>query len=683
MPASPGDVVGGSLLLLVALIPTGLALLKAVERLLGHSFHLTIPERLLIAFYAAGAFIFVIVSIPLPIYGAVLLLVVLGLGALTYALFAFWEKGRGLRAAGTFVLTPTGILLGAGCLGLLVFEVLPVWNHAFPNAWDGSVTALWMNLTLHQGTLPITLSPFASAPVIYPLATTVWMTLPVLILGWPLVQAPVLLPPLFLSLTVPAAYAWGARWGGHSPTSSRSAGLVFAAFFGLVASWPRFYTGGSYDFAFALPLFLIALGLVPGLVRIERTSVSHLVGFGLLAGVLTSLSLAAGEALIVLVLAYSIATYRKDVHALVSWLGRTAIVAGFEVAFSLRSLVAWAAYGAPGYSPATEFGNLDPRLVEGELDPFVPWKAKMSPFPGLSLELQILLVAGLVLAGWALTSRVGETREPSLLRFGSDLLVGTIAMFVLTGFLLLTALPGPVASDLRSFTNLDQTSILLFVFFEAVCAFPLVLVLIRWQEHPAGTNPPSASTRSRMSAPSAWRRPHRDMFRASVGLLAVLVIVVPLASGAWYTLANGPGYIQQNVGKTSDVTSGDVAAMEWMGSHLPSCSAVLVAPGSAGQFLTEYASVRLVLPMNPVPSNGSYAVAIANLTAGFYHNQTRSALLALGVTEVFVTGETSVSFPAILPASIDSSADFLPLTHSGDAFVFGFTPGEFQFDCST
>jgi hypothetical protein len=682
VPASPGEVVGGSLVLLVALVPTGLALLRVVERLLGHRFPLSLPERLLIAFYAAGAFLFVIASIPVPVYGASLIAIVLVGGAVVYALFAVAERGRGLRSGGAFVLTPTGAILGLGFLGLLTFEVLPVWSHPFPNAWDGSVTALWTNLILRQGTLPTTLAPFASAPVVYPLATTVWMTVPVLILGWSVVQAPVLLPPLFLSLTVPAAYAWGARWGATTSASGSTVGLLFAAFFGLVASWPRLYTGGSYDFAFALPLFLVTLGLLPAFVRGKRHRAGRLIAFGMMAGVLATLSLTAGEAVLVLLLAYHVTAHRATWVNLLTALGRTAIVAVFELAFLARSLFEWWGNARPSYAPASEYGNLNSRLIEGELDPFVLWKFKVSPFPWMSVELQVLLAAGLLLGAWIVFGRPGGLRRFALSRFASDLLVGTVAMFGLTAVLLLSALPGAGGSGLRSFTNLDQSSVLLFVFFEAACAFPLVIVLVHGMEPRADRTSPPVTPAPRAPPLSSRKRTPPNRRRAIVGALAVLVIVVPLASGAWSTVAQGPGFIQQNVGKTSNVTAGDVLALRWVGSHLPTCSAVLVAPGSAGQFLPEYASVRLVFPMNPIPSNSSYAVAVADLVAGVYDNQTRSALLDLGVTEVFVTGQTSVSFPAIPPGPLGSSPDFSLLTQSGDAVVFGFTPGESAEGCS-
>lgn len=683
VPASPGEVFGGSLLLLIALVPTGLVLQKGVEKLLGHRFPLNLPERIVLAFYAAGSLLFGIASVPIPFYDAPLIAIVLGGGAAIYAGLTFMEKGKGLRATARYLTTPAAVALGGGFLGLLAFEVFPVWGHPFPNAWDGSVTALWMNLTIHQGTIPTSLAPYASAPVVYPLATTIWMTIPVLMLGWPIVQTPVLLPPLFLSLTLPAAYCWGARWGSNSTESNVSVGLLFAAFFGLVASWPRFYTGGSYDFAFALPLFIITVGLLPAFVRSEPVEGRRTIALGLLGGVLASLSLAAGEALLVLLLAYSLSSNRNKVAGFLAGLGRAAIVAVFEIAFLARSLVAWLGNGQPGYTPASEFGSLNQRLVQGELDPFVLWKFKISPFPWFSLELQILLAAGMILVGWVLWKISDGFRGPATSRFASDLLIGTLAMFVLTAVLLVSSLPGPWASALRGFTNLDQSSTLLFAFFEGVCAFPLVLSL-KWLEdpRPSGAGPVSHATPPVLEpSPRKWRRPANSTLPTALGILVVLVLVIPLSTGAWVTIADGPGYITQNVGKTSNVTPGDVAVMEWAGVHLPSCSAVLVAPGSAGQFLPEYAVVHVIFPMNPVPQNQSYTVAVSNLTSGQYSSLTRSALKSLGVTEVLVTGRTSVSFLPFLSTPLLESEDFSLLFSAGDAYAFEFVSGTLASGC--
>ena len=667
----------GCAVLLVALPPTGLALLRAVERVLRYRFHLTVLERLIAALYAGGTLLYVVASIPAPIYGGALVAVILTAGAVACVASVALDRGRGLRVTLSFGLSPVGLLLGVGFVGLFLFEVVPIWNHPFPDAWDGSVTALWMNLTLKNGTLPFSLQPFSSAPVVYPLATTVWMTLPVVLAGWPIVQSPLYVPALFLSLTVPAAYCWGARWGAGTSAGGTGVGLLFATFFGLVASWPRFYTGGSYDFALAFPLVFVAFGLVPSFARSSRLVWPQLVGMGLLLGTVSALGVAAGEALLALVLAFALLSGRPTARASLSWLGKTAILALIEIAFNFRSVTAWVVNHQPAFTPSNEYGPLNARLVQGELDPLVPWKAKLSVFPWVSVELQVLLVVGGILAGWAWWTKSPRGLESSLSRFGADLLIGIVALAVLVALLLPSALPGSAAAMLRSFTNLDQTSYLLFTFYSALCTFPLV-VGISWvtahRENPSSTVSRDRLAPAQLDGHRAGRsRPGTR--RPAVMALAVVAMVVVISIGAGFSVLDGPGYIQQNVGKTSNVTPGDVAALEWAGANLPSCSAVLVAPGSAGQFLPEYATLHVVFPMNPVPQNGSYISVVNDLTQGVYTNTTRTSLESLGVTEVLVTGQTSVTYLPFLAAPLNNSSDFSLLFLSGDALMFLFHPG--------
>lgn len=677
------EVWAGSALLALAVLPLGLVILRGTEWVLRHRFSLSSVERAVFAFYGAGAALFCVVSVPIPIYGLPLVTVLLTGGAVIYAAIALREKGRSLRSALRWLASPIGSLLALGTLGLLAFEISPIASHPFPNAWDGSSTGLWMNLTLRNGTVPTSLVPFASTPVIYPMGATVWMTLPVLVLGWPLLQTPVWLPSLFLALTVPSAYCWGTRWGSGSSVSGSVVGVLFAAFFGVLASWPRFYTGGSYDFAFALPLFLVAVGLLPSFVRIERPSLAQVFAFGLLAGVLASLGLAAAETMLILLLGYSLVVWRRRGPVLFAWLGRFAIVVAFEVVFTLRSVVAWATYHPPGNAPFNVYGGVTPSLVQGELNPFAPWQFKMSPFWLPGLELQILLLAGLVLAVLVLFDHRDAYRTLSLSRFAADLLVGTTIVFVLTAVLLYSAVPGPAASGLRGVTDLEETSFLLFVFFEAICAFPLIVAVARLTEY--GT-PSSLKDRPRIGGLPDRRHGGRASSSSPglrvAGIMGILVIVIPLATGAGYTLTDGPSYILHNVEKTSNVSLGDVTALEWIGNHLPSCSTVLVAPGSAGQFLPEYAVVHLVFPMNPVPQNQSYNDVVANLTAGQYSTSTRAGLEALVVTEVMVTAQTSVSYLPFLPGPLLGSPDFASLFSSGDALVLSFAAGVAATGCN-
>jgi hypothetical protein len=157
--------------------------------------------------------------------------------------------------------------------------------------------------------------------------------------------------------------------------------------------------------------------------------------------------------------------------------------------------------------------------------------------------------------------------------------------------------------------------------------------------------------------------------------------VAPFTIGAVATALEGPAFLERGVADWSQVTSGDLVVLEWSAEHLPSCSAVFVAPGSAGQFLPEYAHVHLVYQMTPSPWNRSYFLAYANLSSGEYTSATRLALIELGVTEVFVTGPTTPQYRPITPSPLENSSDFRELTGAGDASVFEFVAGNASASC--
>jgi hypothetical protein len=678
VPASAGSVLGGTLLLVALLLPLGVCSLRAAEWCLRSRFSLSVLERLLLGFYAAGFVLFVLATIPFPWYGRELFDGCLVVGVAGYVSLTIRERFLGLRAAFAYARTPVAMLVGFGTLGLFVLELLPVWNHPFPNTWDGSATALWTQLTLHNGTLPTNLQPFASAPVVYPLGTTVWMTFPVMFLGWSVVQTPVLLPPLFLSLTVPAAFAWGSRWYDGSSRVAGVVGLLFAGSFGLIVNWPRFYTGGSYDFAFALPLFMILLGFVPGLIRGKQSNIGALIGFGLASAVCASLSLAAGEGIIVTLAAFAAVEGGTDFRRFASILARVIVVAAFEVLALLRSLGEWVAQGEPAFAPSNAYGSMNSRLVQGELDPFVLWKPKLSPFPWVSLELQIMLVAGVVTAIWLMRRARGDAPYAPLTRFSRDLFIGTAGLFLFTALLLTSVAPWPAASLLRGVTNLDQASILLFLFFGGMSVLPLVAIAVWWSGSRTSTQIVAQTSRGGRDIgirPTVHRSLRSALGSKVGGGLALSILILPLVLGAGYTVADGPGVIQQNVEKTSNVTPADVVAMQWIAGNLPRCSAVLVAPGSAGQFLPEFAVVRIIFPMNPVPVNNSYRVVVSDLIGGRYTAATRDALLSLGVTEILVTGQSSVSYAPFSASPLEASPDFGRTFAQGDASVFSFGAG--------
>lgn len=681
--------------IVLLLLPLGYTVVEVAQRLLGVRVSLTAGERVLLAFYAAGGAFFVLESIPLPYIGWPLVVTALAVGGVGGGILAFGRRDslgkqfRDLPSISTFAV----VLVAT--LSLLLVEVAPVADHPFPNVWDGGQVSLWMNLMLTHHVMPWTLRPFSSAGVTYPLGSAVWMSLPVLLFGWPIVTAPLMLPPLFLALSVPAAYCWGARLGLPARVDSKVTGLVFAGFFAFTASWPRLFVGGSYDFQFALPLLMVLMGLLPQFVMGRFRSWPEVLALGLVGGVLSSLSVVAGEALCILLVGTLLAFRPVTLRELGRWLPRVIVIAGCEILGVLRSVIGnlvWWSYpshvltqtGSTLYTPPSIFGSFGWSLLQGELDPFVPWKPKMSPFPLLSLQLQVLVILGaaalivLTVRGPALRRRI---LPPSM---GRSLTTNVIVLFVATALLVLTMLPVGWLQGIGTVTSFDQVSLLAFLCLQAFATIPLVvsaLWLDDWWKRRTLTSRIATSQIRRALRRAVPPVQDRSWLPRAVAVLAVLVVGIPIVSGAVLTFSSVPGLIAEDIDKTSNVTSSDVAALVWVGNHLPECAAVFVAPGSAGQFLPEYASVTIVYQMTPTPRNLSYYLVVDDLVADVYTGTTRAALLSLGVTEVFVSGQTSVSYPPLDEGRLLTSADFQVLFSQGDAAVFEFLPGVAQTGC--
>jgi hypothetical protein len=165
-------------------------------------------------------------------------------------------------------------------------------------------------------------------------------------------------------------------------------------------------------------------------------------------------------------------------------------------------------------------------------------------------------------------------------------------------------------------------------------------------------------------------------------IAAIAIIVVSFGIGGVTSVTEVTPYLHDHFHLFSNVTDADLEALGWAGEHLPNCSRVMAAPGSAALFLPLYASVAIDFPMEPLPLNLSYNIAVANLTSGVFSSATNSALLELGITVVFVTQQNSVSYLAFQPAALLGSHEFARLYVNGDAQIFAFEPGEALTGCT-
>ncbi|MFY9717294.1 MAG: hypothetical protein WAK40_05100 [Thermoplasmata archaeon] len=680
------------LLLFVLAVPLGLALLRGAEWTVGRPFRLTVPERLLSAFFLTGAFFYVVASLTLPLFTAALVVAVLASGAIAMAVLWGRSRGRSLTAAIAWLRSWPAILLLGGTVGLFLIEVVPTGTRLLPNGIDGSWASLMVRVILDHHSIPATLRPYADYGLIYPAGAAVWMSLPSLLFGWPVVSDPVGLPPLFLALSLIGAYCWGERLGGVGSDRGQRTGLVFAAFFGLVGSWPRFFVGGSFDFAFSLPLLLMLLGWLPSLLRGPVPGWKETAAFGALLGVCAGLSAAVGELLILLLVGFLVAFAPRIARTGTRWGIRVVAIVAIEFAFVVRSLagfVVWYSYPShvlesvgSGLRAASPVGPPPPTVsLVGDLDPFVLWKPKMSPFPSLDLELTILLVGGLVvLAAWAWTpgGRLRRLLTDSVVR--PVLMTASMTFLATAGFVLLV--PSSIGTPwLAGVSNVDEISYFLFLSYQALALLPILLA-IEFLASSRGSPEPPAEAPSVAPSHRIYRNARRKATSVlSAQILAGLLVVSSLGVGAGVTALDAPGYLAAHLNDFANATTGDLDALAWAGAHLPDCSRVLVAPGSAAEFLPEYSASHLVFPVLPLSVNGSYARAIDDLTRGVYSTDTRAALLALNISEVFVTGQTSVSYPPLRMGALTGSPDFSELYRSGDAGVFLFLPGSAPVDC--
>lgn len=475
-------------------------------------------------------------------------------------------------------------------------------------------------------------------------------------------------------------------------------GLAFAAFFGLIGSWPRLFIGGSYDFASAVPLFLWGIGLIGPFLATSRPgppSWRITILFGLFAGLLVALSVAAGEGFVILLGAAMLESQWRTRDLWRSYLSRFMLIAAIGILFVVRSLVGvviWFDYpghvlsaaGQKPWSTAPELAAPPLSAYVGDLDPFVPYKWLLSPVPSLSVLLAILVVIGLAVAAFYLV----VSRRPNGLRWQDKvvrpIVVGTCASFAWTLLLLSVSGTSAGGSLFNSLASLYEASFILFIFYQLLALLPIALAAetlrISWRNRAQ----PDESRPGELSLPAHRRL--RPLYRLGpspvAAVVLVAVIVIPLGVGVAASVHDVPTFLADHLMMFANVSAQDVAAMEWAGAHISSCSTVFVAPGSAAQFLPQFATTHIDFPMMPPSVNLSYAVALTNLTQGTYNSAVRIALLELSVTEVFVTGASSITYPAISIGPLLASPDFTVLFMQGDAAVFAFEPGVAQTGCA-
>ncbi|MCI4346864.1 MAG: hypothetical protein L3K07_08975 [Thermoplasmata archaeon] len=628
-------------------------------------------ERGLLDLYLAGGAFYLFGW--LPIESGLLSVALLAAGvALLFALRAYRGPASGVPPLSARELASPSVLLLVGItLALFALELGAAEGAPTGNTFDSGILASFVGLTNLHHQLPTSFLPVAAQGIAYPQGTTAWLLPVQWLFGLPPARAPLLLTPLFLALSPVAAYVWGERWWGN-----RRAAVALALVVALLASWTRLLASGSNDFALAFPLVLLLWAWTPRWVAAQPPGVADAVGFGAVAGYAAALNPTGPElwfllapVLLLLIKGVRWSTWRP-------WLGRWATALGVGLLFVLPSVaVLWAGRSnsnlLPGAAPAPPGSavGLTSGQVVGYLDPLLFGRSDvwLSPFPLLRAELAALLVVGVVLLYLLRRDRASQ---------GNALLAGFApAALAATALLLLLDRRGaPSAALVGDITSAGEASMLLFTIYAALAAVPLI-ELLDWLAKRTAPESDAPSNGGR-GAPEALPPPRhhgRLDTRDGTAVFGVAVLAILLLPGVVVTTTDAPGYLHGIYLSFGNTTQADFALLDWADTNLPHGARVLVAPGSAGQFLPGYrADIALLFPEIPVAGNLSYSLLVSELDAGTLDGSGHAALSALAVEYVVVTGRNTQLWPPFSPEPLLADpAEFPVYFATGDAYLFG------------
>jgi hypothetical protein len=664
------------LLLAAVFLPAGELIRRLASRWVSLFRGLGWIERVLLDLYLGGGGLYVFAAVPLGLFGLPLVIAYLAGGAAMLLIVLVWS-GR-TRAQSTassplrwrFEYLP-GLLVVGATVAVFAIEVAVAEGVPTGNSFDTSLLTDYVALLLLHHQVAVSLAPIAPQLTSYPQGATVWIAAAQLIYSLPPARSPLLVTPLFLSLSPLAGYVLGRRQLG-APWAGAAIGLTFA----LIGSWTRVMVATSNDFVFSFPLVLWLLARIDIWRQASAPSWPDAIGYGAVAGYSAALNPVGAEWLFptLVVLGLLVGGLRLPYlrRAIPRWLGALAtslvfvspalwsIARGGGTLFASSGTVAVPApIGLPGISPAQFVGLIDPFL-------FGPNDVWLSPFVALRLELAILLVGGAaVLVIPELLDRLGARgrrfRELVLTAMGLAIVILLIQVGAARG---LGALNG-----LASISSAAEISVYLFALFALLAAIPIYL-LVEYSLPDAVRA--GAGTATAPPVPATTPRPRRPSLTGPQAI-SVFLVVVLVGSGIAVTATDFPPYLQYLYGGYGRVTSSDFALFSWASHDLPPGARVLVAPGSAAQFLPGYVEVAVIFPVQSIARNASYVDLDAQLVHGHLNATGYQELGWLEIQYIAVTGNTTNLWAPFDPAALMTPA-FDPVFHQGDAYVFAVVP---------
>ncbi len=634
-------------------------------------------ERLLLDFYLGGAVVFVLATIPWsgfvgPVVYLLPIVAWIGLGIRWMRSSRTPNWIRYVRASLATLVQPVYLVVLASALGLFLVELATALPIGTGNTFDSSLLTLYTSSLLQHHTTPVSFAPYAVTGLLYPQGTTVWLGWAQLLLGPPPARTALLVTPLFFALAPLAGFVFGRRLFG-----SDRAGLATALLLAWVGPGTRAIVVGSNDFVVAFPLVLLLAAEAVVWLRAPLLRLSDAVGFGLLAAYSVALNPVGAEWILIALPVAALLCQPRFGGAARGWFVRWTVTVGVTLLGTVPQLyVLLAEHSNPGQlagaNPVSQGGSngISTAQFIGSIDPFLFGSSDtgLSPLAALRLEIAVLIVLGLALLLLLPRDSVLGRYFDGFRAFLAGAVVATIGLLSVlwaasTGFA-----PAVVFARISSESELSWW---LFALYGLIATAPLVLALERFAGWVKRTAPAPVQNRP-YSRPGVGFRSSPPMARTLLPLAVALVIVVP---GVVLTPSELPSALSEQYHDFGNVTAADFALLAFSGSYLPPGARVLVAPGSAGQFLPGYCSdIVLLYPMVPgwPTVNASYERLVHDLSNGTLGPADTRALSTLEVQYIVVTGNSTILWPAFSarPLLADPAA-YPKIFAEGDAYLFG------------
>ena len=631
-------------------------------------------ERLVLDFYLGGATLYLVAAIQVGAFvrPVVVAVPVVAAAVVVYRVFELWRRGTVAPAREPLLrglFDPWVGIAFASAVGLFVVELAAALPAATGNTYDSSLLTTYVALLLQHGSVPLSFQPYGSPAILYPQGATVWLGWAQLVFGLPPARTALLVTPLFLGLTPLAGYVLGRRLIGGSKA---------AATFALALAWlgpsTRALVGGSNDFALALPLVLLLAAQSTVWTARRPAAWGDAIGFGALLGYSAVVNVVGAEWLLpAIVLLGAFASPRFGGRAL-GWFARWAGAAAAAAVPGVPSLVVLArarwspmslagALSAPSGSPV----GIDVAQLIGSVDPllFRAGDVELSPIPFVRLELAVLLVLGV----GALVGLVGQRpRAGPWLAVSKWTLAAGASIAIWLGILVAAGVPGSPVRVVGFLSSAAELSLALFTVYGLVAAVPLALAFDRWR-------PPEPGPADR--APRRGRR-RTGLARSFVPVAFAVVVVVP---GVVLTPTSLGSVLSVTYADFGNVSGADFDMLTYASGHIGPGARVLVAPGSAAEFLPGYVrGIVLLYPMAPGwnRENASYTLVLQELTNGTLDPAGLRALASLDVDLIVVTGNNTDLWPAFWASPLReaggrSTPTFPVVWNEADAWIFNAT----------